>query len=403
MMAERINFTKAAIRAIEAPATGRKYVYDTEVPNLCICITENGTRTWYRYGRVHGHPQRYKIGRIEDLTIKQARDECRRLNGEVAARQNPMEARRKVRQEMTIGEAFAWVLEHHSKPNKRTWKRDESEYEQKVKHWENRRLSSLTTAEIREHHTRLRKALGPYAANKMLEVLRLVYSIAIQNKWVDDSPVSGIPKAPTEERDRFLSADELARWFQAVMNLQRETTRDFLLMCLFTGARRDNVCSMRWDEIDIQRAIWTIPGAKFKSKRPAQIVLVDQATAILNRRRGESESPWVFPGQGRTGHLIDPKAAWQKVRDEAGLSDVRLHDLRRTLGSWQAAGGASLPIIGKSLGHQSTSATAIYARLHLDPVRAAVSAAVNAIEAAAKKSGKNPENNTGETKQNADS
>jgi integrase len=401
-MAERVNFTKAKIRALEAPATGRKYVYDTEVRNLCICITETGTKTWYRYGRVHNQPQRYKIGRVEDLTIAQARNECRRLNGEIAERKNPMEARRKIREEMTIGQLFAWVLENHSKPNKRTWKRDQSEYEQKVKHWEHRRLSSLTTAEIREHHVKLMESAGPYAANKMREVLRLMYSIAIDNKWVDHNPVDKVPKAKTQERERFLSADELARWFKAVGNLQRETTRDFLLMALFTGARRDNVCSMRWDELDFSNAIWTIPARKFKSGKPVAIVLVDQALAILERRQTESRSPWVFPGGGRTGHLVEPKAAWDKVRKEAGLEDVRLHDLRRTFGSWQAAGGASLPIIGASLGHRSTSATAIYARLHLDPVRAAVSAAVNAIEAAAKKTAKNPENSTGETNEIAE-
>jgi integrase len=402
-MAERINFSKASIKALEAPKTGRKYVYDSEVPSLCICITENGTRTFYRYGRVHGQPQRYKIGKVDDLTIRQARDECRRLNGEIAERKNPMDARRKLREEMTIGELFDWVLENHSKPNKRTWERDQAEYDQKVKHWAGRRLSSLTTAEIREHHNHLKATLGPYAANKMREVLRLMYSIAVDNQWVDHNPVSAVPRAKTEERERFLSADELRRWFLAVANLQRETTRDFLLMALFTGARRSNVCSMCWDEIDFSQAVWTIPARKFKTGKPVGIVLVDQVMAILNRRLVDSDSPWVFPGGGRTGHLVDPKAAWQKVRDEAGLIDVRLHDLRRTLGSWQAAGGASMQVIGKSLGHKSQSATAIYARLDLDPVRAAVSAAVNAIEAAAKKSSKNPENNTGETKADSDS
>jgi integrase len=407
-MAERINFTKEKIKAIKAPCTGRKYVYDTEVPNLCVCVTEKGTKTYYRYGRVHGQPQRYKIGKVEDLTIKQARDECRRLNGEIATRQNPMDARRKLRAEMTIGQLFNWVLEHHSKPTKRTWKRDKFEYDSKVSHWANRRISTLTTPEIREHHNKLKESKGSYAANKMREVLRLMYSIAVQNKWVDENPVDAVPRAETQERERFLSADELVRWFKAVANLKREATRDFFLMALFTGARRDNVASMRWDEIDMDRAVWTIPASKFKTKKPVQIVLVPQAMEILERRHQDGDSVWVFPGQGRRGHFVEPKSAWRKVCIEAGLVDaeenntVRLHDLRRTLGSWQAAGGASLHIIGKSLGHRSTSATQIYARLDLDPVRASVSAAVNAIEAAGKKSEKNTQKNTGGTKENAD-
>lgn len=194
-----------------------------------------------------------------------------------------------------------------------------------------------------------------------------------------------MPRAKTRSRERFLSADELARWFQAVANLQRETTRDFLLMALFTGARRSNVCAMRWQEIDFDRRVWTIPGIHFKNGEPMPVVLVDQAMTILERRKDDSQSQWVFPGGGRTGHLIDPKDAWQKVAKEANLADVRLHDLRRTFGSWMAAGGSSLQIVGKALGHKSQTSTQIYSRLSLDPVREAVSAAVNAIETASQK------------------
>ena len=82
--------------------------------------------------------------------------------------------------------------------------------------------------------------------------------------------------------------------------------------------------------------------------------------------------------------MTDPKAAWDRVRERAGLPDVRMHDLRRTLGSWQAATGASLPVIGKSLGHKSTAVTQVYARLDLDPVRLSVNTAVAAMTLAAK-------------------
>jgi integrase len=87
----------------------------------------------------------------------------------------------------------------------------------------------------------------------------------------------------------------------------------------------------------------------------------------------------VFPGRGKTGHLVEPKTAWARILKRAGLQNLRLHDLRRTLGSWQAATGASLPIIGKSLGHKSLAATQVYARLNLDPVRAAVNTATDAM------------------------
>jgi integrase len=87
----------------------------------------------------------------------------------------------------------------------------------------------------------------------------------------------------------------------------------------------------------------------------------------------------VFPGRGKTGHLVEPKTCWKRVLNRAGISDLRLHDLRRTLGSWQAIQGAGLPIVGKSLGQSSIHATAVYAHLVTDPVRASVNKATTAL------------------------
>lgn len=98
-------------------------------------------------------------------------------------------------------------------------------------------------------------------------------------------------------------------------------------------------------------------------------------------------SPWVFPSRGSTGHLVDLKVAWKKLLKRAGLegSDLRQHDLRRTLGSWQAAAGSSLPIIGKSLGHKSLDATEVYSQLDLAPVRESMMRARRAMLSAARR------------------
>ena len=114
------------------------------------------------------------------------------------------------------------------------------------------------------------------------------------------------------------------------------------------------------------------------------VVLCPEAVAILERRRQAIVNPYVFPGRGKTGHLMEPKLAWERLLARAGIADLRIHDLRRTLGSWQAAAGSSLQVIGKSLGHARPETTAIYARLQLEPVRQSVNAAAAAIAAAGK-------------------
>jgi integrase len=108
---------------------------------------------------------------------------------------------------------------------------------------------------------------------------------------------------------------------------------------------------------------------------------------VLKARQSAAHEQWVFPSsRSQSGHYSEPKTAWGKIVDAAKLPGVRLHDLRRTFGSWQAANNTSELVIGKSLGHAPGSdATAIYARLHLNEVRDAVEAATEAILKASKK------------------
>ena len=197
--------------------------------------------------------------------------------------------------------------------------------------------------------------------------------------WAGENPAEKITAFHEEKRERFLDAEELKAFFDALKQELNVVIRDYILLSLLTGARRRNVQSMRWDEIDWNQATWIIPTEKAKSKKPNRVVLSPVALTVLETRKLASTSEWVFPGRGKSGHLEEPKKAWRRIVKAANITDLRLHDLRRTLGSWQAATGASLPIIGKSLGHTSLEATQIYARLDLDPVRASVNKATDAM------------------------
>ena len=372
------NFTKGFIESLE-PSSKRYYVRDSKTPHLIVGVTPTGRKVFYRYGRIYRRPVRHKIGEFGDITVALARQECARINGDVAKGNDPDAERRERRNEKTVGELWEWYLENHAKPHKKTWERDVANYNSSLKQWASRRLSALSTADIQAKHTQIGSTRGKYAANKMRELLRHMYSKAIGLGWAASNPANPVRKFEVQQRERFLNAGELKAFFDAVANIKRVTTRDFIMMALFTGARRSNVCEMRWEHIDFDNAIWFIPGDEFKTKAPQAVVLIEPAMSILRRRQSESDSPWVFPGQGVTGHLVDPRAAWQKALKESGITNLRLHDLRRTLGSWQANMGSSLHIIGKSLGHKTQQATQIYARLQLDPVRESVSRAVEAI------------------------
>ena len=134
--------------------------------------------------------------------------------------------------------------------------------------------------------------------------------------------------------------------------------------------------SMSWDEIDLESKVWVVPASKSKSKRIMRIPLSEPAIEILTRLDADKRSIWVLEGQGQQGHYNDPKAAWERVKKLAKLKDVRIHDLRRTLGSWMAV-NSPLQIVGKQLGHSSLKSTAIYARLANQTVKDAADDAAN--------------------------
>jgi integrase len=182
------------------------------------------------------------------------------------------------------------------------------------------------------------------------------------------------------ERDRFLRPDELRPFFEALAAEPNQTMRDFILLALLTGARRSNVAAMRWKDVDLRNAEWRIPAPESKGRKQQLVPLGPEAVAILESRHLDDKANYVFPSErSKAGHIQDPRRTWQRVLEASGVNDLRLHDLRRTLGSWQARTGASLVVIGKSLNHRSREATQIYARLDLDPVRQSVERATSAM------------------------
>jgi integrase len=348
---------------------GREDWHDEGCPGLAVRISGT-SKVFYWLGRVAGRAARLKLGKYPAMSVGAARIEAKRLAGEAASGASPKPRSVTARNEMTLGQLHVWYMETHSKPHKRTWETDQRRFDARLGHWRNRKLSSISRAEVAALHVSIGEADGPYAANKMRLGKRVLQITA-------HDPTEGVTRFAKQERERFLNADELPRFLDAVDKLPRETSRDFLKLCLFTGARRSNVAAMRWDEINLPAKVWIIPGDKAKAGKPITIALPEPAMEILNRRA--KDGPWVLPGQGKTGHFVEPKHAMQAALAAAGIKGVRLHDLRRTLGSWMAAAGASLHVIGKTLGHSSPKSTAIYARLNLDPVREAVATATDAM------------------------
>ena len=375
-------FNKTRLAELPVPGKGRKYYYDDKTPGFAFCVTHTGKRNFYYCAKVRGRSVRTKIGPFPGLTVEQARDIAAKKTGGVAEGIDPRRPSHAA--EPTLQDLFDhWIS--HAKLRKKTWKDDERIFGKYFGRLKSHRLAELTTAEAATWHRRLGEKHGPYQANRCRALLSAMWGKASEVGHDGRNPCEGVKRFRENERERFLQADELRPFFQALAE-EPATWRDFWLLCLFSGARRGNVASMAWKDLDVKAGVWYLPGQKTKNGLPVAIVLPPPAVAILTTRQTEHEPDdlWVFPADTRTGHIVDPRKSWARVLKRSGIDNLRPHDLRRSLGSWQAIQGASLPIVGASLGHRDPKATAIYARLQLDPVRTSVNDAVQAMTTAGK-------------------
>jgi integrase len=413
---------------------------DTKAPGLQLRVTANGVKTFSIFRRIKGGPpERITLDRFPTMTVERARDETAKVNGEIASRKNPAEVRRAIRGEPTFANLFEAYLERHSKPRKRTWREDETKYRDYLaKPLGGRKVSHISRQQVAHIHERITADGHAVMANRVLALVSSVFGWGISKSLCEHNPAKGIKRNSEIARERFLQADELPRFFKSLASESNKTMRDYFLLSLLTGARRSNTLAMRWADINMERAEWRI--GRTKNGQPQSVALVPEAIAILHERvpteaekqaaqkEGREVSSYVFPSPGDKGHLVEPRKGWERIFDrdeleqltarltqagsvfernpEEGLSqtlnraraaakkskldtagtrivDLRIHDLRRSLGSWQAKTGASLAIIGKSLSHKTAQATSIYARLDLDPVRESVERATSAMLAAA--------------------
>lgn len=369
------------------PGAGQRATYhDIKTPGLQLRVTATGTKTYSIYRRIKaGQPERITLGKFPSMTVEQARKSAASLNSEIESGASPAAVKRTLKLELTFAEALEQYL-----PNKR--KRDGSHLADKTKSdyidlmrlylgsIQNKKLSEIGRSDVKAIHIKATKK-SPAQADRTLAVVSAVFSyMQGLELFTGVNPATRIQKNPAPSRDRFLQADELTPFFKALSESTNEIMRDFFLLSLLTGARRSNVSAMRWADVDLVGGVWRI--AKTKNGTPQTVTLSPEAVAVLEARK-DNAGDYVFPGDGVTGHIVEPKKAWASLLKTAGIENLRIHDLRRTLGSWQARTGASLPIIGKSLNHKTHQATAVYARLDLDPVRQSVNTATTAMMEAA--------------------
>jgi integrase len=399
MTAQRLKITKRVLDGIgEAPFT----LYDTDTSGLRVRRQTNGGVVAFelRY-RVAGRDRLYRLGTWGAVTIEGARTLAKKTTGKIADGMDPQAQKQAdalaEKDKLTVAGAVALYLEQGAidKPDKRasSWERDRIAFDRHlIPLLGKRRLDSLTsgdlskwqydvangkTAKVQKTGLRgLARVTGGKgtAARGMLAVSAMM-AWCVRRKLLEANPARDVARYQTGGNDRFLSEAEGVALWQAVADLEAEkaitTTQATIFRLLaLTGARRGEIVGLRWGEVDLKRALLLLPPLRHKSGRavkPKAIPLPLSAVALIQallRTTGQGVGQdWLFPKTDGSGPIEPPKRAWGKVIERAGLTGVRMHDLRHTVASWAVGGGASLPVVAKLLGHASTVTTQRYAHL----------------------------------------
>jgi integrase len=364
------RLTKRLIDATPCPASGQQFLRDTDVHGLAVRLTPN-LKTYIVEKRYNGRLFRVVIGPCDAFTVEQARQRAQAILRELYAGHDPHEAKRQQREELTLGALWSIYMERQQ--HLKSLDKYRRRYEYHLEAWQHRKLSAIGRVDIGRLHARI-GAEAPYEANRVLSLLHTLFEAATSwGYFTGENPASKIKRYPEEARERFLQPSELPRFFEALREETLFIQVAFQVM-LLTGAREMEVFTMRWEDIDFERATWCIPSTRSKNKKAHYLPLPAPVVELLRSMPRRLGSPFVFATSSKTGHLVNPWHAWRRIVNRMGVADLRIHDLRRTLGSWLAADGASLPLIGKALNHAQPQTTAIYARLNLDPVRTALEA-----------------------------
>ncbi len=367
--------TKRTIDSLTYAATDgqRQVKWDDELSGFGVRVYPNGKKAFVLSYRIAGRKRLMTIGGYGQYTVDEARKLARKHLVGVDAGIDPLEERQKDAQGETVKDLCGAYIERHAKLNKRTWQEDERRIERFiVPAWGSRKAKAITGTDAAALHSKIGKT-APYEANRLLALLSKMFELAARWGFVPKgfpNPARGVARFKEHQRDRWVSAEELPKLAQAIDSEPNVYVRMALWLYLLTGVRKGELLSAKWTDIDWQRQELRL--SRTKAGRVHYVPLSAPAIAILRELPRLEGNPYVLPGHKHGRPLVNINLPWTRIRKLAGVQDVRLHDLRRTVGSWLAQSGKSLHLIGRVLNHSNQSTTAVYARFGQDHVRQAL-------------------------------
>ena len=371
------KLTKKKIDAASYSGKGKQFCafWDSAIPGFGLRVFPTGRKAFIVKYRALGRQRMQTVGTYGNMTLDEARRRVREILVEVQKGGDPATDKVEASRIPPFSKFADIYLERHAKPHKKTWKTDEARINKYLKpEWGTRRLDSIHKTDVVALHQKIgSKQKHKYEANRVLALVSKILECAIEWGVLPEETANPTKRVKTYreiKRDRWVKIDEMPRLVKAIDAESNVYVRAAFWLYMLTGMRKRELLGVRWDWVDTTEKEVRLPDTK--ANRIHYVPLSEPALAILNGLPRLEGNPHVFPGRIGGQSLVNVDKAWRRIRKAAGVEDLRLHDLRRTVGSWMAQSGNSLLVIQKALNQTTDHATRVYARMSEDPVRKAL-------------------------------
>ncbi len=363
----RARLTHRAVATFKPPSVGVLDIWDETLTGFGVRVASSGLKTFHVRYRAKGarKRRRLKLGVFPTLSLAQARGLARKKLSEAELGQDPAGERAAERRAPTFQALAELYLEKHA-VHKRSGREDRRIIEKELfPRWRQMHAKAIKRPDVFALLDPITER-APIMSNRVLACARKVFNFGVVRGLVEVNPCALVP-APAKERqrDRVLSEAEIREVWRDLAN-EQIFVASVLRLRLLTAQRGGEVLAMRWEDLDIETAWWTIPGERSKNGLPHRVPLSVQALRILEELRRQSSDPtWVFPSPRGGAPMGDVHHAVYRVKGRTGIHFVG-HDLRRTAASFMTSMGISRVVVGKILNHVEQGVTAIYDRHSYD-------------------------------------
>lgn len=337
------RLTKTVVDSLPFPDSGQTFFRDADLKGFAVRVGVD-SKVYIAEGKIANRTVRVTIGKHGVFTAEEARNQARIHLGQIAQGIHPNEVARQERlKHVTLEQAFTDFLAARKGLKPLTVRDYTRHFNNAFKDWRKRLLTDISKDMVARRHADLGH-VSPSSANQAMRFLRSLFNFAI-GRYEDAKGLSVIPHNPVARlsqtrawyrvprRQTVIKAHELGAWFRAVLDPtlsagpQGVLVRDYLLLVMLTGLRREEAARLEWKHVDLTGRTLTVPDTK--NHEDHTLPLSDFLTELLQKRQEDATREFVFASDGAKGYLVEPRKFMAKVSEISGVS-FTLHDLRRT-------------------------------------------------------------------------